>query len=334
MVTEAQTREGKAIQRRTGRTFHLATRFLPARVRRPTYVLYAFFRIADEVVDDPTPSSSEVQRERLERIRSVALGKEPPEDEPILEAFAEIREDYGIPDTEVNAFIDAMVEDIEGDGPDTYEDLEEYMRGSAVAVGLMMCAIMQPADEQAAAPHARALGEAFQLTNFLRDVREDVAEYGRVYLPEETLAAHGLTPASIIPGRSPPGLKGVMELELERAEKKYRHGVAGIRYLPADCRFPVLLAAVLYAEYHAKIRAIDYDVLKTRPRLGTVTAMMLLVRTWLAYHRSDDPEETFYRVSALARESPNQSGSWLRKAVTRSLRAPKLGSLLTSVRRK
>src|SRR6056297_1035560 len=98
---------GKAIQKRTGKTFYLATRFLPERVRHATHVLYAFFRIADEVVDDADGAPPEEQRARLEDLRAQALGERPPDD-PVLEAFGELRERYGITDEEVDTFIDAM----------------------------------------------------------------------------------------------------------------------------------------------------------------------------------------------------------------------------------
>ena len=111
MVTPDQIASSKAIQRRTGRTFHLATRFLPARVRRATYVLYAFFRIADEVVDDPDPDPPAVQRAELARIREAALGRRETDD-PVLDAFSEIRRRHGIPDREVEEFLRAMERDV------------------------------------------------------------------------------------------------------------------------------------------------------------------------------------------------------------------------------
>ncbi|SFB86964.1 phytoene synthase [Halobiforma haloterrestris] len=296
---------GKAIQRRTGKTFYLATRFLPERVRHSTHVLYAFFRIADEVVDDAADTPREEQRAELEKLRAQALGEEPADD-PVLEAFCELRERHDIADEEVEEFVDAMVTDITRSRYETYDDLEAYMRGSAAAVGVMMTAIMDldPEMEEAALPHAIKLGEAFQLTNFLRDVREDIVERDRIYLPLETLREHGVSPEEIENFEYSPAFAAAMEDELERTEELYREGVAGIRYLPEDCQLPVLLAAVLYAEHHSLIRAQDYDVLTEEPSLSTARKLWCLAKTRWHWHWNRDPEAVFQRVSAVPTADP------------------------------
>lgn len=298
MVTRVQTKQSKAIQRKTGRTFHVATRFLPERAREATYVLYAFFRIADEVVDDRDPDPPAVQRQRLERIREGALGRREPED-PIVDAFATVREAAGIPDREVDVFIDAMLADVDAIRYETFADLEGYLRGSAVTVAYMMLEVMDPSAKAQARPHAKALGEAFQLTNFLRDVKEDIQDHGRIYLPRETLERYNLDFEAIEERTYSPQFQRVIEDELARTERRYRDGVAGIHLLPKDCQFPVLLAAILYAEHHAKIRAIGGNVLAERPTLGYRDYARLIVRTWWGWRRLGDPEDVFYRVSAI-----------------------------------
>jgi len=301
MVDDDQLETSKAIQRRTGKTFHVATRLLPAEIRHPTYVLYAFFRVADDVVDDPDPGSPAEQRRELDRIRRAALG-EVETDDPVLSAFREVKVEYDIPDREVNEFVAAMESDVDADDYRTYGDLEEYLRGSAVAVGYMMLALMDPEEYDRARPHARALGEAFQLTNFLRDVREDVVEYGRVYLPEETLREHGVEREQVLDLEFSSGFADAVRAELHRTERLYREGVAGIEYLPEDCQFAVLLSAVLYADHHRLIREVDYDVLSTTPSLSTRRRLSLAARTWFHWKRERDPVAVFYRVSDLAPE--------------------------------
>jgi len=127
MVDHTQISTSKTIQRRTGKTFHLATRLLPKRVRHATYVLYAFFRVADDVVDTTEDRDPDVQREELEAIREIALGEREPEageaDAEVLTAFRELAERHDIGDEDVNTFIDAMQSDLEKTRYEAHEEL-------------------------------------------------------------------------------------------------------------------------------------------------------------------------------------------------------------------
>ncbi|MFB6152977.1 MAG: phytoene/squalene synthase family protein [Halodesulfurarchaeum sp.] len=304
-----QLATAKAIQRRTGRTFHLATRLLPARTRLPTYVLYAFFRVADEVVDDPDPDSVASQRRELAEIRAEALGEREPTDE-VLEALVDLRETHDLDDREIEVFLDAMEMDLERHRYETVAELGEYLRGSSVAVAYLMLQLFGDDIDPAARPHAAALAEAFQLTNFLRDVREDALQYGRVYLPEEALRRHGVATEDVLALRSPDGVAEAVRDELERTESLYREGVAGIHYLPADVQFGVLLAAVLYAEQHRLIRQQGYDTLSNKPSLSTARRLAVAGRTWFHWRRSGDPQTVFEAVSAVpTAEESGPSGS-------------------------
>ncbi|WP_049983983.1 phytoene/squalene synthase family protein [Halorubrum sp. BV1] len=297
MVEKTQVARSKRIQRRTGTTFHVATRVLPKRIRRPTYVLYGFFRIADEIVDAPDTGPPDEQRAELERLRRAALGEEQTDD-PVLDAFATVCAERGIDDADVHAFVDAMESDIDTDRYETYEELETYMNGSAAAVGRMMTAIMDldPETEARALPHATKLGEAFQMTNFIRDVREDVVERDRIYLPLETLEAHGVSERQILELEFDDRVAAAIRSELARTERLYEEGVAGIKYLPEDCQFAVLLASVLYADHHRLIRNLGYDTVSTTPELALSRKLSLLVRTRWKWQWTRDPEAVFYEM--------------------------------------
>jgi phytoene synthase len=179
-IDAAGLADGRAIQRETGKTFHLATRLFPEEIRDATYVLYGFVRIADEIVDGEAERSPAEQAAAIEELREIVL-EDAPADEPVLEAFQTVRDAYGIRQEDLEAFLDAMAADVDGEGTRyaTPEAVDDYIHGSAAAVGLMMTAVMG-VDEPAARPHAASLGAAFQLTNFLRDVREDVVAVGVV----------------------------------------------------------------------------------------------------------------------------------------------------------
>ncbi len=315
-MNESQLDRGKTIHKQTGQTFYYATRLLPERIREPTYVLYGFFRIADEVVDGDEDLSPTQQREQLAQIRAAALGEIEAE-EPVVAAFSEVREEYGIEDSEVDAFIDAMITDIDTDQYETYDDLRGYVRGSAAAVGHMMSAVMDLDDPEAARPHASALGEAFQLTNFIRDVREDIRDLDRVYLPRETLREHDVTADQLREGRVTRGFRNAIQAELRRTEQLYRDGVAGIEYLPKDCQFPVLLAATLYAEHHRLIRRQNFDVLTSRPSLSTSRKLLVVARTWWNWRRFSDPVTVFRRVSPIPDDDSRPTDTRDRSGVPR-----------------
>ena len=313
MVKADQIARSKEIHKRTGRTFYVATKFLPERVRHPTYVLYAFFRVADEVVDGENDLTPDERQARLEEFRRAALG-ETPTDDPVLSAFSEIREEEGIPAADVNTFVDAMATDTEKARYETYDELRQYMDGSAAAVGRMMTAVMAPENAAAALPAATALGEAFQLTNFVRDVREDVLERDRVYLPAETLRAYGASQEQVANLEFDENVAAAVRAEMERAEALYLDGVAGIELLPKDCQFPVLLAAVLYVDHHRLIRRLDYDVVSTTPELSLSRRLWLAARTRLAWMRTPEPMAVFRRVSAV---SEGETDHRLRNAMGR-----------------
>ena len=307
MVDDDQIARSKAIQRQTGKTFHVATRLLPERAREATYVLYAFFRLADEVVDNADGTPPDAQREELESIRAAALG-ERETDDPVLAAFSELRTRYELSEADINVFIDAMISDIDTDQYATYEELEAYMDGSASAVGRMMTDVMNPDKPEKALPHATALGEAFQLTNFLRDVREDILELDRIYLPQSTLRQHGVSNDQIRRFEMDENFAAAMQTELRRAEELYEKGVAGIKYLPEDCQLAVLLAAVLYHDHHRLIRNREYDVLTETPQLGLARKLYLLARTRWKWTWNNDPEAVF-------RDMTTESGGMVSRGV-------------------
>jgi phytoene synthase len=318
MVDSTQISTSKAIQQRTGKTFHLATRLLPERVRHSTYVLYAFFRVADDVVDTTADRDPEVQRRELEAVRAAALGNADAEEvigtalgedeREVLAAFRELADRYDIADEDVNRFVDAMLSDLETAEYDTYEELAAYMRGSAVAVANMMMDVMEVEDYETAAPHAAALAEAFQLSNFLRDVREDIDDYDRIYLPAETRREHGVTVDQLRRHEVTHGFREAIRAELARTEARYRDGVAGIKYLPSDCQFAVLLSAVLYADHHREIRALRCDVLSATPSLSTSRKLWLLAKTGALWAYYGDPETVFYRVSCISSPADHHHG--------------------------
>ncbi|MER7760364.1 phytoene/squalene synthase family protein [Streptomyces sp. NPDC097619] len=176
-----------------GRTYFLATRLLPPDRRPAVHALYGFARWADDIVDTPTPDGAppsvrlETLRQHLDRQLRHGEGHE-----PVVTALADTARRYDIPDHHFHDFMGAMRSDLTVTDYPSYAHLRRYMHGSAAVIGLQMLPVLGTVAPRAEAePYAAALGVAFQLTNFLRDVGEDL-DRGRVYLPADLLAAHGV----------------------------------------------------------------------------------------------------------------------------------------------
>lgn len=289
---EDYVKESKKIQKNTGLTFYLATQAFPKRIRHETYILYAFFRKSDNVVDTTDPIDN--QAEKLEEYKKMAIG-ETESDDPVLKGFNKVRKSKGIPNSDVDSFISAMKMDIDKDNYQSHSELSDYMDGSAAAVGRMMTAIIDPEEEEKALPHATALGEAFQLTNFIRDVGEDIDEYNRIYLPREKRLEYNVTDEQIRSKEVDQDFKDLIDSELRRTSQIYIHGVRGIEYLSEDAQFPVFLSAVLYHSHHKKIRSVDYDVLNNTPDLSRRDRVIASVKAYYHWKRSDNPLEAFLK---------------------------------------
>ncbi|MFI6655363.1 phytoene/squalene synthase family protein [Streptomyces sp. NPDC050523] len=185
----------RQLNARHGRTYFLATRLLPVERRPAVHALYGFARWADDIVDTLDPRTSALERSaRLARLqRELRTGlRDGDSAEPVVRALADTAHRYGIDHRHFTDFMTAMRADLDVTDYATYSDLRRYTYGSAEVIGLQMLPVLGTVVPRAeAAPHAAALGVAFQLTNFLRDVGEDL-DRGRVYLPADLLAAHGV----------------------------------------------------------------------------------------------------------------------------------------------
>ncbi len=257
----------EAIHRKHGKSYYFATKFFSRELREATFVLYAFFRVPDDVVDFAGERTQEDVRAELsawrEKWRSAyATGES---DHPVLRATAEVFSRYGIPFEYSEAFLDAMEQDVFVDSYATYEDLKGYMYGSAAVVGLMMTYVIGYSDARALG-YAEALGYAMQLTNFLRDVDEDMIERGRVYLPEEDLKRFGVTREQIVERRFDDAFKQLMQFEIARARALYREADLGIPMLNRGGRFSVRVASRLYEAILEKLEAQDCNPFLGRAR--------------------------------------------------------------------
>lgn len=234
----------RRLHRKHGTTYYCATLRFPPEIRRRVHAIYAFVRVADEWVDNPGPLSLTQQQDLLldwrRMLEDGRAGKVP--DHFAMRAFVDVLRETNIPVQEAHWFIDAMEMDLCVRRYQTYEALRKYMRGSASAVGVMMTYAMGGPLEADTLERAKALGEAMQLTNFLRDVSEDL-ERDRVYLPLEDLDRFGVREEDLLDRRFKPQFRELMEFEIARAREMYRYSDDGIAKLPEDMRKAVLISS-------------------------------------------------------------------------------------------
>ncbi len=265
----------KDLHARHGRTYYLATLLLPPARRPHVWALYGFARYADEIVDDLSgPGTAEQRADRFEEWASSRLAElagEPGADE-IGSALVHTIRTWHIPLEHITAFLDAMRADLTVTGYETFDDLLGYMHGSAAVIGLQMLPLLRPTDPVAAAEPARALGIAFQLTNFIRDVGEDL-DRGRLYLPAEDLAAHGVTRAELERGELTPPVRDLMVFQVERARRWYARAAPGVAMLHPDSRECIAAATRLYGGILDEIEAGGYRVLDRRAQVPRRTRL-------------------------------------------------------------
>lgn len=267
-ATRADLELCRRVHKKFGTTYYYATQRFPERIRRRVNAIYAFVRIADEWVDNPNGLSLETQRANLEDWRSQmvrGLAGERPE-HWAMRAFCDTMLECQIPVEEAHCFVDAMIQDIDCADYETYEDLRDYMRGSASAIGIMMCYAMDAPTDEDTILRAKALGEAMQLTNFIRDVGEDIRDRRRIYLPLEDLRRFGVSADDIRKGVVTPEFENLLKFEIERARELYRFSDPGTYRLPRRMRKAVLVSRILYSEILGRVEANGYDVFTKRAR--------------------------------------------------------------------
>ncbi|WP_255945283.1 phytoene/squalene synthase family protein [Streptomyces odontomachi] len=261
----------RKLNARHGRTYFLATRLLPVEHRSAVHALYGFARWADDIVDDLNQRAAPGERERLldrlERDLAQAL-RSGGGHEPVVRAVADTAERYAIDHALFAAFLASIRSDLHVTDYPTYADLRAYMHGSAAVIGLQMLPVLGtvvPREE--AAPHAAALGEAFQLTNFLRDVGEDL-DRGRVYLPADLLVAHGVDRALLEwsrgTGRRDSRIRAALVAAETLTRDVYRQAEPGIAMLDPRVRPCIRTAFTLYSGILDAIAEQDYAVLHRR----------------------------------------------------------------------
>ena len=267
----------KRLNAHHGKTYYFSTLFFPPEVRRSVHALYGFVRYPDEIVDNPPPGSDPAALLECYREATLDAMRTGCSDLPVLHAFADMAQRHSLPPDYPMAFLDAMAMDLTRTRYETFEDLKTYTYGSASVVGMMMCHVVGISAPCALAP-AHDLGLAMQLTNFWRDIGEDWATRGRIYLPLEDRERFGYTEAMLAGNIVNDQFIALLRFEIARARSFYEAADLGIPYITPGCQMPVKLARVLYSRILDKIEANGYDVFSRRARTSRLEKIAELVR--------------------------------------------------------
>lgn len=251
-----------------GKTYYLATLLLPPAKRPYVHALYGFARYADEIVDDLASTLTEQEKADLLRTwgeQFFADLRRGSSDDEVCRAVIDTVQRWDIPVEHFEAFLHSMTMDLTVTGYATYDDLYEYVYGSAAVIGLQMVPILEPRSKRAY-DHARDLGIAFQLANFIRDVGEDL-QRGRIYLPLAELAEYGVTAADVRDRRVNDNWREALAAQIGRVRMLQATANPGIAMLAPASQPCIAAASELYCGIVDEVEANDYDVFTKRARV-------------------------------------------------------------------
>ncbi|MDQ6612797.1 MAG: phytoene/squalene synthase family protein [Gemmatimonadota bacterium] len=269
------------------RTFALAARLLPPHKRRAAFALYAFCRVADDLVDSAPRERSAVVALQLaayqHQLDDALAGRG---SGPVFREIARVIQEYDVPGAPLHELLAGVARDLRAPDYQTWADLELYCQGVASSVGEMCTHVFGVSGGDVVRPravrNARTLGVAMQLTNILRDVGEDAARE-RCYLPDEDLALFGLNSVDVLSNRAlhhDSRWRHLMVFEIARARSLYRVAVPGIALLERDAQGCATACATGYAGILSAIEEQNYNTITSRARVGHLTRVGILWDAW------------------------------------------------------
>ncbi|MGA0410336.1 MAG: phytoene/squalene synthase family protein [Candidatus Nanopelagicaceae bacterium] len=267
-----------------GKTYYLATLLLPKEKRPYVHALYGFARYADEIVDDfdskltPPEKRDELERWSFQILQDIKSGRS---NDHIGRALVDTVRRFEIPIAYFEAFLHSMAMDLDVTEYESFEDLLEYVYGSAAVIGLQMVPILGtlPGKLEQANSAAEKLGIAFQLANFIRDVGEDL-DRGRVYLPMGELSKFGVDRKMLEQRTLTPEIVEALKFQIERVRELKREAENGISLIAPESRPCIEAASELYCGIVDEVEKIDYEVFKLRAKTSTLRRFKVALPAW------------------------------------------------------
>ncbi len=277
----------KRLNAQHGKTYYLATLLLPPEKRPYVHALYGFARYADEIVDDLSSTLTDAEKADWlgrwgdEILADLRRGRS---HDPVGRALVDTVLTWEIPLEHFEAFLHSMRMDLTVTEYADYDGLFEYVYGSAAVIGLQMVPILEPSSPEAY-PHAMDLGVAFQLANFIRDVGEDL-ERGRVYLPLDELARHGVDRDVLERRIATPEVKAALAEQVARVRMLEERSRPGIGLLAPDSQPCIDAARVLYCGIVDEVERIDYEVFQQRATVPLRRRLAVAGPAWVRARRA------------------------------------------------
>ena len=277
----------KRLNAEHGKTYYLATLLLPPHKRPYVHALYGFARYADEIVDDLSSTLTDAEKADWlgrwgdEILADIRRGRS---HDPVGRALVDTVRTWDIPLEHFEAFLHSMRMDLTVTEYPTYDALFEYVYGSAAVIGLQMVPILEPTSPEAYA-RAQDLGVAFQLANFIRDVGEDLHR-GRVYLPLEELAQHGVTREVLERRVATPEVKAALAEQVVRVRELEERSRPGIALLSPDSQPCIEAARILYCGIVDEVERIDYEVFDRRATVPLRRRLAVAGPAWIRARRA------------------------------------------------
>ena len=277
-------KECKRLNSLHGKTYYLATLLLPKSKRPHVHALYGFARYADEIVDDLTSTLTHqekvdaLQRWSEQLLQDISNGKS---NDHVGRALVDTVQRFNIPIAYFEAFLHSMAMDLTVTQYETYDDLLEYVYGSAAVIGLQMVQVLGTVEgktSEALVP-AEKLGIAFQLANFIRDVGEDL-ERGRVYLPMAELRSYGVSRDMLERRSLTPQIIEALKFQIGRVRDLQNEANLGISLLSPDSQACIRAASELYCGIVDEVEKIDYQVFTTRAKTSTWRRARVALPAW------------------------------------------------------
>jgi len=279
----------KSVTKFHAKSFYFAAKFLPKHKQKAVYPIYAFCRHVDDEIDEigdgdeaEAVKSVEKWKANLNNIYENKFDKQRTtnnEQTQVFIAFQDVLQTYQIPQNLPLELIQGVLMDTTTKRYETFEELYVYCYRVASTVGLMSSEILGYSDK-IALEYAEAMGIGMQLTNILRDVKED-AEIGRIYIPQEDLRRFNISEEQIFARKFDENFRQMMKFQVERAREYYEKGEKGIPLLEKDSRFTVLLASRIYAKILDKIENLDYNVFSARAHTNKSQKLLSIPKIWL-----------------------------------------------------